>query len=130
MQEDHKLKRLSCRAKNNMEASSPPKWPCFIIDKKKRNSKYYFLTNSMKIYDSRIAFCRSSHPRCSVRKGILRNFAKHLWQSLVFNKVTPATLLKKRLWHRCFSENIAKFLRTTFLTEHLWATYLVSDVLF
>ena len=33
---------------------------------------------------------RSSHQRCSVRKGVLRNFAKftgkHLCQSLVFNK--------------------------------------------
>ena len=32
----------------------------------------------------------------------------------------PATLLKKRLWHRCFSVNFAKFLRTPFLTKHLW----------
>ena len=40
------------------------------------------------------------------------------------------TLLKKRLWQRCFSVSFAKFLRTTFLTEHLWATALVSDVLF
>ena len=31
----------------------------------------------------------------------------------------PATLLKQRLWHRCFSVNVAKFLRTPFLTEHL-----------
>ena len=28
--------------------------------------------------------------------------------------------LKKRLWHRCFPVNFAKFLRTHFLTEHLW----------
>ena len=31
----------------------------------------------------------------------------------------PATLLKKRYWHRCFSVNFAKCLRTPFLTEHL-----------
>ena len=31
----------------------------------------------------------------------------------------PATLLKKKLWHRCFPVNITKFLRTPFLTEHL-----------
>ena len=34
---------------------------------------------------------RSSHWRCSVKKGVLRNFAKftgkHLCQSLFFNKV-------------------------------------------
>ena len=30
-----------------------------------------------------------------------------------------ATLLKKRLWHRCFPVNFAKFLRTLFFAEHL-----------
>ena len=53
--------------------------------------------------------CQSSHRRCSLRNRVLRNFAKltgkHLW---------PATLLKKRLWHRCFPVNVAKFLRTMF----------------
>ena len=33
---------------------------------------------------------------------------------------SPATLLKKSLWHRCFPMNFAKFLRTPFFTEHLW----------
>ena len=36
----------------------------------------------------------------------------------LFNKVAglrPATLLKKRLWHRCFPGNFVKFLRTPFL---------------
>ena len=31
----------------------------------------------------------------------------------------PATLLKKRLWHRCFPMNFVRFLRKPFLTEHL-----------
>ena len=31
-----------------------------------------------------------------------------------------ATLSKKRLWHRCFPVNFAKFLRTPFSIEHLW----------
>ena len=55
---------------------------------------------------------RSSHRRCSVKKGVLKNFTKftgkHLCQSLFFNKVPglrPATLLKKRLCHRCFPVN-------------------------
>ena len=57
-------------------------------------------------------FCKkrcSSHQRCSVRKGILRNFAKftgkHLCQGLIFNNVVDlrtATFIKRRLWHRCF----------------------------
>ena len=52
------------------------------------------------------------------KKGVVRNFAKftgkHLCQSLFFN-IVAATILKKRLWHRCFPVNSAKFLRTTFL---------------
>ena len=62
---------------------------------------------------------RSSHRRCSVRKSVLRNFAKvtgiYLCQELYFNKVRHAALLKQRLQHRCFPLNFAKFLRTPFL---------------
>ena len=51
------------------------------------------------------------------KKGVLKKFAKftgkHLCQSLLFNN--PATLLKKRLLHRCFPVNFTKFLRTPFL---------------
>ena len=69
------------------------------------------------------------------KKDVFRNFAKftvkHLCQSVFFNNVTglrPETLLKKRLWHRCFPVNFAKFLKTSFLTEHLWWLLLsVSD---
>ena len=59
-------------------------------------------------------------------KGVLRNFVKftgkHLCQSLFFNKVAglrPATLFQKRLWHRRFPVNFAKFLTIPFLTKHL-----------
>ena len=65
---------------------------------------------------------RSSHQRYSLKKGVPRNFGKfkgkHLCQSHFFNKVAslrPATLLKKRPWHRCFPVNFAKFLRKPFL---------------
>ena len=70
---------------------------------------------------------RSSRAGVFCKKGVLRNFTKftgkHLCQNIFFNKVAglkPATLLKKRLWHRCFPVNFVKFLRTPFLTEHLW----------
>ena len=43
-----------------------------------------------------IAF-RISYQRCSMKKGL-----------------RPATLLKKRVWHRCF--------KNIFFTEHLWTT--------
>ena len=68
--------------------------------------------------------CSSSHRRCSVRKGILRNFAKftgkHLCKSLFFNKVAnlrSVALLKMRL---CFPVNFVKFLRTPFLQNTSW----------
>ena len=70
---------------------------------------------------TKLGALRSSHRRCSVRKVVLRNFAnftgKHLCQSLFFNKIAdlrPATLFRKRLWHRCFPVNFVKFLRTPF----------------
>ena len=70
---------------------------------------------------------RNSLPEVFCRKGALRNFSKftgkHLCQSLYFNKVSglgAETLLKKRLWHRCFPVNFVKFLRTPFFIEHLW----------
>ena len=51
--------------------------------------------------------------RCSLRKGVFRNFAKftgkHQRQKLFFN------FIKKRLWRRCFPVNFAKFLRTPFV---------------
>ena len=57
-----------------------------------------------------------------MKKGVFTNFAKftrkYLCQTLFFNKVAdlrPATFLKKRLWHRCFPVNFAKFGRTPFL---------------
>ena len=62
---------------------------------------------------------KSSHQRCSIEKGVLKNFTgKHLCQSIFFNKVTglrSATLLIRRLWHRYFPMNFVKFLRTRFL---------------
>ena len=65
---------------------------------------------------------RSSHQRLSRLKVVLRNSTiftgKHLCQSLFFNNVAslrPVTLLKRRLWHRCFPVNFVKFLRTPFL---------------
>ena len=39
---------------------------------------------------------------------------------LIKLQAAPATSLKRRLWHRCFPVNFAKFLRTSFFTEHLW----------
>ena len=45
---------------------------------------------------------RSSHPKVLCKKGVLKNF------DLI------STLLKKRLWHKCFPVNFVKFLTTPF----------------
>ena len=39
----------------------------------------------------------------------------------------PATLFKKRIWHWCFPVNLAKFLGTPFLTDHLRWLLLESE---
>ena len=63
---------------------------------------------------------RSSHRKCSVKKNVLRKFAKftgkHLSQSLFFNKVTglrPAQV---------FPCEFCEFSKNTFFTEHLQTT--------
>ena len=65
------------------------------------------------------------------KKRVLTNFAKdtrkHLCQSIFFDKVaglSPAILLTKRLQHKCFPVNFAKFVGKSFLKntqcEQLW----------
>ena len=86
----------------------------------------------------RALYFRSSHQRCSLKRGALRNFTKfagkRLCQSLWINlsRSQACNLLKKRLWRRCFHVSFMKFL-VTFFTEHLstsasvpWETNLPS----
>ena len=61
-------------------------------------------------------------PEVIYKKGVLKNFAKftgkHLYQSLCFNKIAdlmPATLLKKRIWHRCVFVSFANFYEPLFI---------------
>ena len=93
---------------------------CFILNNK--HLKIIFFS----IFYVSILPIRSSHSDVFCKKGVLRNFAKftgkHLCQCLFFNKaagLSSANLLKKRLWHRCFPVNFAKFLRAPFVKEHL-----------
>ena len=54
---------------------------------------------------------RSSHWRCSVKKGVLKNVkftGKHLFSFLI-------KLQAEALWQRCFPVNLAKLLTTHFL---------------
>ena len=62
--------------------------------------------------------------RCSVKEVLLeisQNSQENSCTKVSFLiKLQPSTLLKKRLWDRCFPVNFAKFLRAAFLTEYLW----------
>ena len=79
---------------------------CRILRKKVQVS--YFLVGTVRSSRPELMFCKND---------ALKKFkGKHLCQSFFFNKVaglSPATLLKKRLWH-IFSR-IVKFLKTLFL---------------
>ena len=64
-------------------------------------------------------------PRCSVKKGVLRNFAKstgkHLRHSLLFNKVADlgsCNFIKKETPTKVFSCEFRKIFINTFFTEH------------
>ena len=66
--------------------------------------------------------CRSSRLEVLCKTGVFRNFVKftgkHLCQRLFFNKVAglrALTLLKKRLWHKCFPVNFVNLPRKSFL---------------
>ena len=91
--------------------SEPPTWHA-------NNIQYVISCDYDFIFDAKLkcdfvlnSHFRSCQQRFSARNGVLRNFAKftgkHLCQS-------PAILLKRRLWHRYFPVNFAKFLWTPF----------------
>ena len=63
--------------------------------------KVYYIRNDILITildkkNGAVIIDRSSHQRCSVKRGVLRNFTKftgkHLCQSLSFNKLAGLTL--------------------------------------
>ena len=59
----------------------------------------------------------SSRPEMVFKKVVLKNF-----------RLRPATLLKKRPWHRCFPVNFAKFLRTPFYITPLVAASVMPSL--
>ena len=70
---------------------------------------------------------RSNYQGCSVKKGVLRKFAKftekHLCQGLFFNKVVGAcNFIKKEALTQVFSCEFCEISKNTFFTEHVWAT--------
>ena len=77
---------------------------------------------SFLIYNFRVYRLRSSHRRCSLKKGLLKNFTifhrKTSVLKSLFNKVAGLEVcncIKRRLQHRCFPVNMAKLVRATIL---------------
>ena len=71
--------------------------------------------------------------RCSVKK-VFQEISQNSQENtcarvsfLIKLQARPATLLKKRLWYKCFPVNFAKFLKTPFPIEHLWQLLLFID---
>ena len=64
---------------------------------------------------------RSSHRRCFVKNGVLRNLAKftgkHLYQRHFLIKLQACNFIKQSLWQKCFPVNFAKFLTKAFLQK-------------
>ena len=71
---------------------------------------------------------RSSHQRCSIKNGILKNFTKPTWKqlchSLIFNKVfnNCSNFIKIDSLALMFSCECFDIFKNTFFTEHLWTT--------
>ena len=75
---------------------------------------------SIALIDAFMIIYRSSHRKCSVRKGVLRNLTKftgkYLCQSLYYNKD-----FNKETLEQVFSCKICEISKNTFFTEHFWA---------
>ena len=88
-----------------------------VLFNKGVENSYKTVNKTFNIEDAEAA----SHRRCSIlKKGVLKNFAKLTGKRvpksfLIKVQAAPATLIKKRLWHKCFPVNFPKFLRTAFL---------------
>ena len=85
--------------------------------------KKVILKNFIRLQKNKTPLHLFSHLEVIYKKGVPKNLAKfagkHLCQGLFLNKVAglrryEKTLLKKRLWHRCFHVNFMKLLRTPF----------------
>ena len=119
----HLLRELDIRINNcKLELHSHIKYLGMLSWNKQINSICTKSVEKVVYFRNYVSF-RSSRSEVFCKKDVLKNFAKltgkHLCQSLFFNNVVglrSATLLKKRLSHRRFPVNFAKFLRATFLT--------------
>ena len=108
----------------------------WLVYKRIAHNFVFFLADSCSPWNSVLETCahclyfrhfrrnstlRSSHQRCSIRKGLLRNFAKFTGTCA---KVSFLIKLqeKKETLARVFSCEFCEISKNTFFTEHLWLT--------
>ena len=98
---------------------------------------FIYCTNQISIYEKNLSksetYLENSEAvarRCSVKKVFLKISESSLESTCArvsfLIKLWPATLLIKKLWHRCFLVNFAKFFGTLLFLEHLWWLLLKS----
>ena len=85
--------------------------------RRSQNVYFFYLGGPILLLNIQVYSLEGVARRCSVKKTFFANFTKftgkHLCQSLFFCQGL-------QLWHKCFPVNFVKFLRTLFLTKHLW----------
>ena len=108
-------------------------WTCSSLCFCMRKSSLYRTSTQGTIKNTLCITLGARSSEVFYKKGVLRKFAmftgKHLCQCLFFDKVAglrTITLLKNRLWRRCFPVNFTKFLKTSFFIEHSWLLFLLS----
>ena len=81
---------------------------CILIVMSQYFGKLFHFLKKLKLFTEAVS------QRSSVKKAFLE-----IRQNSQENTCARVSLLKMRLWRRCFPVNFKKFLRTSFLTEHL-----------
>ena len=69
---------------------------------------------------------RSSHQRCSIKKGVLRNFARFTGE----HRPEACNFIQKETLAQVFSCEFSEISKNIFFTEHLWTTAAIITWIF
>ena len=108
-------------------------WSLTFTKKKSATTLYFIKMYQKKLLDSDLVRYilredKSSHRRCSVRKGVLRNFVNSLENTcatvfFLIKLQAPCNFIKKETLAQVFSCDFCEISKNTFFTEHLHATF-------
>ena len=107
-------------------------WSLTFTKKKSATTLYFIKMYQKKLLDSDLVRYilredKSSHRRCSVRKGVLRNFVNSLENAcarvfFLIKLQAPCNFIKKETLAQVFSCDFCEISKNTFFTEHLQTT--------